>query len=448
MRALALVACAMALACGGRGPELTEDGRIILHYWEKWVGTEPGSEGAAIREIVDAYNAQSDRWFVEYSEGGALMDQKLLVAIAGGNPPDISGYWNDRLPGFVLNGALEPLDRFIEADPDIDLDDYLPSVLRCCQFEDFTWGLPLTPATLALFYNRDHFREAGLDPDRPPRTIAELDEIARRLTIWNEDHTEIVQLGFSPDIPGWWNNLWPIWFGGDFWDGDRTITVDSPECLACFEWIAAYEDEYTLRELDRFKAAADNFDSPRWPLFSDRLSMVIQGTWTTNFIGRHAPDLDWGVAPFPAVSEDLGDISFMQCDILVIPRGCPNPEGAWDFIRFTQRPENLERLNIAHHKFSPLREVSDSFYENHPNPQIDLFRDLAMSESVYIAPPLAAFNELQAELWQVFYAVLKADADPREELAEARVTMQRMLDRTVRQWDRIADERRRQWAQR
>ncbi|MCA9428681.1 MAG: extracellular solute-binding protein, partial [Candidatus Omnitrophica bacterium] len=177
-----------------------ENGKTILKYWEKWTGTE----SAAMKEIVGAYNSSQDLYHVQYMEvGGSQIDRKLLLSIAGGNPPDIAGFWNDRIVDYVQNGALLPLDPLME-DSGMKPERYLPRVMDSCRYEGFTWGLPLTPATLALFYNRKLFREAGLDPDSPPRTIAELDAYAERLT--KRDETgRIIQLGFSPDIPGWWN---------------------------------------------------------------------------------------------------------------------------------------------------------------------------------------------------------------------------------------------------
>ena len=122
---LAMLCLGAALgSCVVPREELTPDGRIVLKYWEKWTGFE----GEAMREIVADYNAQSTEYFVEYIEGGALMDQKLLMAIAGGNPPDVAGFWSDRMVGFVQNGALEPLDNRM-AGAGIGEDDYLPRVL-------------------------------------------------------------------------------------------------------------------------------------------------------------------------------------------------------------------------------------------------------------------------------------------------------------------------------
>jgi ABC-type glycerol-3-phosphate transport system substrate-binding protein len=436
---LVLLLSALCLSCQ---PASRNDagGRVVLKYWEKWTGTE----GQAMREIVEAYNASQDRYLVHYMEvGGSQIDRKLVVAIAGGNPPDIAGFWNDRVSDYVQNGALTPIDKRM-TDSGIHAEDYLPAVMGCCRYEGYTWGLPLTPATLALFYNRRLFREAGLDPDHPPQTISVLDEYAEKLTR-RDDQGKIITLGFSPDIPGWWNHLWGFWFGGDWWDAESQVTVSSSAHQAALEWGQNYFKKYGVRELDRFKAAAENFDSPQWPFFSEHLAMVIQGVWTSNFIRRHAPNLDWGVAPFPSAATGTGTTTFLQCDILVIPKGCPHPDGAWDFVRFTQKPGNLERLNTLHHKFSPLAEVSGKFYQDHPNPHIRLFRDLATTGVVHAAPPIPRFSDFQRWMIHSFNQVCKAGCDPSETLREAQFEIQKGFDRARRQWERVAVARREQW---
>lgn len=420
--------------------ENESSGRVILKYWEKWTG----SEGQAMREIVDAFNASQDRYFVNYMEvGGSQIDRKLVVAIAGGNPPDIAGFWNDRVADYVQNGALTPIDNRM-AKAGLRVEDYLPAVMNCCRYEGHTWGLPLTPATLALFYNRKLFREAGLDPDRPPETIGELDAYAEKLT-QRDPQGKILTLGFSPDIPGWWNHLWGFWFEGSLWDADSGITVSTQSQLAALQWAQAYFKKYGVRELDRFKAAAENFDSPQWPFFSEHLAMVIQGVWTSNFIGRHAPHLDWGVAPFPSASTGTGTVTFLQCDLLVIPKGCLHPDGAWEFVRFTQKPENLEKLNTLHHKFSPLTDVSAKFYREHPNPHIRLFRELATTGQIHVAPPIPRFSELQRWMIHSFNQVCKSGSDPVEVLQEAQAEVQKGYNRALQQWNRVAENRRKQW---
>ena len=70
-----------------------------------------------------------------------------------------------------------------------------------CFYRGSLYAIPTTPATTALHWNKKLFREAGLDPDSPPRTIEELDAVAQRLT--KREGGKIVQVGVLPAVPGW-----------------------------------------------------------------------------------------------------------------------------------------------------------------------------------------------------------------------------------------------------
>jgi ABC-type glycerol-3-phosphate transport system substrate-binding protein len=87
---LAVVAVVCLASCGGEA-ERTADGRLIIDYWEKWQGFEKDAMAA----VVDKYNASQDKVFVRYVSQSQI-DRKLLLATAGGNPPDVAGFWSRR----------------------------------------------------------------------------------------------------------------------------------------------------------------------------------------------------------------------------------------------------------------------------------------------------------------------------------------------------------------
>ena len=77
---------------------------------------------------------------------------------------------------------VEPLDPWIQA-AGIDLDDFYPASLAQCETPDgMTLCLPWGCDVYALFWNKDLFKAAGLDPERPPQTMEELVEYADKLT--------------------------------------------------------------------------------------------------------------------------------------------------------------------------------------------------------------------------------------------------------------------------
>lgn len=446
LHAAGLIATALTFgllaACAPRPSDRRADGRIVIQYWEKWEDFEK----EAMREIVDAYNASQDKVFVNFLSTGAI-DQKLLLATAGGNPPDVAGLWAWRLYTYAEMGALEPLDGLMRRDG-VSAEDYLPSIIEQCRYKDFTWALPTTPATLALHYNRDLFRKAGLDPDRPPRTIAELNEYAAKLTVTDESGA-IVQLGFSPTEPGWWNDRWGYWFGGDLLSADgKRITIDSAENIAAFEWVRSFPKRYGMEHIQVFQASGGQFNSSQNLFLAGKVAMVLQGPWMATFVDKFSPGLDWGVAPFPAVDASMPAVTICEADVLVIPKGSRHREEAWDFIRFVQRPENMERLCLGQRKFSPLREVSADFYAKHPHPHIAVFRALAESPNARGAPETPVYSEYRDEINYAFDLIWRLRSEPAEALGNAARRAQPKLDRVNTQWERVAAKRAAEWGAR
>ena len=154
-----------------------KDGKIVVQYWEKWTGFE----GEAIQETVDDFNASQDRIFVKLLTISDIA-QKMMLATAGGNPPDIAGLGTYSVSAFADKGALTPLDGMFKRS-NLRKEDYLPIYIKQCEHHGFLWAVPSTPATIALHWNKKLFKAAGLDPDKPPQTLKELDEMVEKLTI-------------------------------------------------------------------------------------------------------------------------------------------------------------------------------------------------------------------------------------------------------------------------
>jgi ABC-type glycerol-3-phosphate transport system substrate-binding protein len=243
---------------------------------------------------------------------------------------------------------------------------------------------------------------------------------------------ELAQVGFLPQEPGWWSWAWGYWFGGRLWDGEKTITADAPENVRAYEWVASYSRKYGVKDLRRFASGFGEFSSPQNAFLSSKVAMEIQGVWMHNFIEMYAPGMEWGAAAFPTAVEGLENVSVADEDVIVIPRGSKHPKEAWEFIKFVQSQEGMEILCMGQRKFSPLRKVSKSFWENHPHPYIKLFRDLADSPNIRCAPRTSVLGEYRRELGNAFDKARNLNGDVRANLAAVRERIQQSLDRNFR----------------
>lgn len=428
--ALAAAGAGFALF-GPRGAKESAGNRLVLDYWEKWTGR---IEGGSMEKVVRDFNASQNRLFVRYFSTSGI-DEKAQISIAGGSPPDIVGLWNYNVPAFAAANAILPLDdlgRKYGVSPEI----YALGVRQVVTYKGRMWAVVSTGGSLALYYNKQHFREAGLDPDRPPTTIAELDECNRKLTTRSASN-KITRMGFHHREPGWWPFIWGYQFGGSLYDEakDRSLADTAPN-LAGFDWVQSYPKEFGLKDVNDFRSGFGNYDSPLNPFIAGTLSMVLQGPWLANMINLHRPDLDYGVAPFP-VAERLYDpaapLGLIDTDVLVIPRGVKNPEASMEFVAYTQRPEVVEFLATQHCKGSPLATVSEGFLEHHPNRGVRVFNAISASPRAYRVPPTSCWPQLKDEFVAVFDKTWNLDGTPAALLATAQQRCQTILDVTADQ---------------
>lgn len=422
MRAQLMIAFLLGLLAACRP---ATDGKIHLAYWEKWSGVE----AEAMQETVNQFNRSQDKIVVEFLSTSQV-DRKTIVATAGGDPPDLAGLWVYNVYSFADRNALLPLDDFIRAEkstPAQWLDWYEPVYADMCNYRGNVWAMPTAPSATALHWNKRLFREAGLDPDRPPRTVAELDDFTEKLTKRDPQTGAIRQLGFLPQEPGWFAWAFPLWFGGRLWDGQRITIGADPRNRECYRWVESYTRRYGLDAVRSFTSGFGAFASPQNPFYSGKVAMVLQGVWTDNYIGQFAPGLDYGVAAWPTAAPGLDNFTVADLDVLTIPRGARHPREAWEFIKFASsanlnaqsRDElrGVELLCYLQKKNSPLREWSPFFEQHHPHRYIDVFRQLARSPHAVHIPKLGIWQEYRRELDLAFEATRLLTQPPEEALA-------------------------------
>lgn len=400
-------------------------GRVELTYWEKWTNRE----GEAVQRVVDAFNQSQNRIWV-HRLPVADITSKAMVAIGGGDPPDLVGMFTYNVPIFAEAGAIMAMDEFEALGP-IDPDAYAPAVHRLLSHGGRQWVGVNTCYTLALYLNRAHLREKGFDPDSPPRTVSELDRVAEALTITGAGG-RIERAGFLQSMPGWWPTTWPLFFGTDIYDRETdTCTIASEGCARAYEWVQRTAARYGPAESKSFAMSfLRSNHSAQDPFIDGRVSMITQGPWLSNFINAFNPGLDYAVAPFP-LDDDLAGSGvlpgLLEADVLAIPRGCPHPEEAWTFFKYMQSRDVQELLARAHCKPSPMREVSPGFTVGHGNPFVGVFDAIAKSPDVSVLPQTRVWKQYSDLSMGMFEAVWMG-APVRPELDRLQTRVQTLID--------------------
>lgn len=421
-----------------------KDGKVHILYWEKWTSFE----GDAIKATVDEFNRSQNKIFVDLLTVSGIQD-KTLLAVAGGDPPDVAGLYGPNVAQYVDDNAVLNLDDYCQENG-ISESQYVPIYWKIGHYRGHQYALPSTPASTALHYNKAMFREIGIDPEKPPQTLEEMDAIATKMTTYKNGKLD--KTGFMPAEPGWWNWGWGYLFGGTLWDGKDKITANSPENVRAFEWVASYSKKFGATNLQSFRSGLGNFSSPQNGFLDGKVGMELQGVWMYNFISKYSPKMEspvreWAAVqfPHPADRPDLADVTFADEDVLVLPRGCPHPKEAFEFIKYIQSQKGMEMLCGLQRKNSPLLAVSEKFYKNSPNPFIRLFVDMPKSKNTVIQPMLGIWPEYTNELSNAFDEISlidkNSDKTVKEILDKVQERMQPKLDEYLkRQRQRDAAE--------
>ncbi len=409
-RAVAALSLGACLAPLLQADVVEADGKVHVTYWEKWTGIEKD----ALQRTVDRFNASQDSIVVTIFTTSQI-DRKTIIATAGGDPPDVAGLWQQNVSAYADAEALMPLDGFIRRDgltPEQWLERYYPVYAGMCTHQGTVYAAISTPAMVALHWNRSLFREAGLDPDQPPRTLDDLTAFSRRLTKRDPITGELRQVGFLPQEPGWWPWAFPLWFGGQLVQDNQITLGTDPANQRAFAWVAHVSRELGSTELQRFAAGFGNPSSPESAFITGKVAMTLQGVWFHNYITRFNPGLDYAVGAWPQVPGGPANFSIGLADVLAIPRGAKNPDAAWTFISYlaqanldaASRDElsGAELLCYLQKKNSPLRTWSPFFTNHHPHPFVGIFRALSAQPEATTHPDIGTWQAADREIISAF----------------------------------------------
>ena len=208
-RIIAAVGCLLLLASMGVSAAKATEIEIWYSLGAKY--------SAPLEELIEKFNKGQNEVFVKgvYAGSYASTTEKLLAACVAGNPPALAQLEQTMAGQIVDNETVIPLQQFIDKDKDFNINDFIPQLLTAKK-NGKIYGLPLNPSTLVMYYNKDLFRKAGLNPDKPPQTWDEVYEAAKKIKAVGKDYYGI----------GLYSGEWvveaAIWqFGGEIVSDDH-----------------------------------------------------------------------------------------------------------------------------------------------------------------------------------------------------------------------------------
>lgn len=298
---------------------------VTLAGW----GSSP-EEQDLLNQTLDEFKAKYPWITVNYE---VIADQYMDVIktrLIGGEAPDVFYLDAFEAPALIAKGVLEPLDSYVT--PEFDVADFEEPLLNAFKANGATYGFPKDFSTLAMFYNKKDFAEAGISA--PPTTWEELRDAAKKLT--KKDGSKVTRFGFgvAPELA---RQMYMIGaFGGKVSDDKGNATFASPEAL---QGLQAVID---LKNVDGASGEPKEVGAG-WggEMFGQgKASIVFEGNWAIPFLQNNFKDIDFGTAELPTVNGKKGTMAFTVA--YVMNKASKQKEAAWTLLSYLTGKDGMK----------------------------------------------------------------------------------------------------------
>ena len=426
MTALALAACGGGGGGGSKsttqsgGTSTTSHKPTTITLWNGFTERELG----VVKQAVADFHA-SHPWITVKVVGG-VNDDKIIAAIRGGNAPDIAqSFTADNTGAFCSSGGWIDLKPYMDKSG-IQEGMFPQAVQSYTQFDGKRCALPMLADTYGLYYNKDLFEKSGITS--PPKTMSELTEDAKKLTVREGDSFKVV--GFDP-AQGFYENApahyGPL-FGANWVDGGNKSAISKqPGWVEFMKWQKGLIDFYGFDKLRRWQAGAGDEFSAQNAFERGKLAMAIDGEYRTAFIKAEHPDLNYGTAPMPVSDShpELYGAGYVTGNIVGIPKGAKDKEAAWELVKYLTTDQHALSVLSNGLRNVPTTTASLKSNELTPDPKFKVFLDIFANPKTATTPITAAGSANQ-ELFQDF--VNKWQAGKVSDLAGGLATVDKQID--------------------
>jgi sn-glycerol 3-phosphate transport system substrate-binding protein len=386
-----------------------------------------------IKELIDRFNAAHSDIKATAVYAGSYDDTNLKTraAIKAGKPPAAAIMSANFVREYVINGDVDPFDPIIEKDgktPAEFFDNFWPALKPNAVIDGKVYGIPYQNSTPLMYYAVDAFKDAGLDPEKPPTTWAEWLDAAKKLVKPNGDRWGINFPG-TYDYCGWLTSAFVMQNGGQYYNHDYggEVYYNAPSTLGALTLI-----DTLVNKAKVMPPGVSDANACTSAFFAGRLGMMLLSTGSLSFV-RDNMKAPYKVAFLPKKMRNAAPIGGGS---LILPKG-NTPErqaAAWTLISWLISPKIAGEWSRFTGYFAPRKAAYDlpemkQFLADHPDAKI------ALDQLQYAVPWFDTFNTVAVRktMEDQVQAVLSGKVAPADAVAAAQKAADELLRPYVEQ---------------
>ncbi|PAT31096.1 ABC transporter substrate-binding protein [Vandammella animalimorsus] len=340
-RSAAFVAAALAGALLGGGAAQAQAQVEVPFYF-------PVAVGGPITKIIDGYAAdfmkEHPGILVKPIYAGTYQETivKALTAHKSGTPPVTSVLLSTDMFTLIDEDAIVPFDDFAKSEAEQQwLKGFYPAFMLNSQTGGKTWGVPFQRSTVVMYWNKQAFKEAGLDPEQPPTTWAELKDMAAKLTK-KDASGKVTQYGVQIPSSGF-----PYWLfqtlsttNGVILANDtgNQVRFDDPKVIEALQyWVDLGKSGVHPQGVVEWGTTPKDF-------FEQKAAIIYTTTGNLTNIRNNAP-FEFGVAMIPGNARKGSPTG--GGNFYLFKKSTPEQQkAAFQFIHWMTQPERAAQWSI------------------------------------------------------------------------------------------------------
>ena len=332
-----LAACTIFVSCKDE-KDPAEKGTVTLVFWH---GIESIRNGKVLEDLLERFHREHPGIRIVSQHYGAADQVKgrIMTAIAGQSPPDLM-WWGPQATGqLARSGALQDVTALIRADDHFRKNTVPARLWKLCTYRDRLYAVPFDTNNLALYYNKRHFREAGIDPGTL-NTWEDLRRAAIALTEMKDEKGLTRRYGMQLPIG---NSEWTVWTwqtflwqaGGQFLDKkEEKARFNSQKGVRALRfWIdLVYKDNAAT-----FSKPGAGYKTADF--IAGRVSMMINGPWNHGILeeARKKRGLEYGALMLPMKKKRATNIGGEN--LFMFKKDGKKKKAQWEFAKFVMSGE-------------------------------------------------------------------------------------------------------------
>lgn len=403
----ALVATALlAMTCLSMPSHAAE----TLSMWVRASGAN------AAQRLVDLWNSGHPDKITLTVIPDNQMVSKLATGVSAGDVPDLISFDLIYMPDFMRAGFLTDITDAMKGDA--NLTRVAKAFSDLATYKGRLYGTGFTPDVSILIYNKDLFKKAGLDPNQPPKTLAQIHEYAKKIHALGPDTYGFY---FSGSCPGC--NIFtmsPLMVAS----GAKILPASAgDEPLAgtgVKEVLQVYRDMWAEGLIPK-SAQSDGGSNFVATFKTGKVGIQGAGGFIIADLKKEVPNLDFGVAFLPGVKAGQAS-AFVGGDVVAIPKGSKHAALALQFVKW-ELSDEAQLEGLAKNNILPSRVdlANNKYFQAEP-------RVVTTAKAIGIGyvPWVFHFNDMvnsDASPWIQMIQGAVFDGKVDESIAKAKVKM-------------------------